>query len=96
MEQPPAHVSIEEQVIPQVAQAESSGAFQQERAIESDKQHYEVDPQPMIIASGSTQGVPRQIQEQEISHPAKRRKPFTVSESALAEEEAELAAEAGV
>ncbi|KAL3682074.1 hypothetical protein R1sor_000096 [Riccia sorocarpa] len=94
-EHPPAHVNTEEQVIPQVALAESSGAFQQEAAIESDQQHYELDPQPMIIASGSTQGVPRQIQDQEISPPAKRQKPFIVLEVALAEEEAELAAEAG-
>ncbi|KAL3699448.1 hypothetical protein R1sor_017470 [Riccia sorocarpa] len=97
-EHPTQPVISELLTVPQVAQAESSGALQQEGGTEPNQQHYEADPeadpQPMIIASGSTQGDPPQHQPIEIAPSAKKRKSFLVSEAALAREEAELDTEA--
>ncbi|KAL3683302.1 hypothetical protein R1sor_001324 [Riccia sorocarpa] len=98
-EHPPAHVNTEEQVIRQVAQVESRRLVHLARS--KSKRPFDDFSTLQGLSNSSftnlvlAHGVPRQIQDQEISPLAKRLKPFTVSEAALAEEEAELAAETG-
>ncbi|KAL3684579.1 hypothetical protein R1sor_002601 [Riccia sorocarpa] len=95
-ELPPAHVNIEEQVIPQVesrrlvhlARSKSKRPFEDFSALQGQNNSSFIN---LVLA----QGAPGLIQELEISPPAKKHKPFTVSEAALAEEEAELAVETG-
>ncbi|KAL3679690.1 hypothetical protein R1sor_022646 [Riccia sorocarpa] len=72
-EHPTQPVISELPTVPQVAQAESSGTLQHEGGNEPNQQHYEADPQPMIIASGSTQVESRRLVQLARSKP---KRPF--------------------